>query len=278
MGIEQLLGKSRVNKFRAFTADSLAELHQGVGFDLSDQNIFALYLHHWSVVSDLYIPMHIIEIVIRNMAHAVISSLLQDKKWMLSITSAYERPEETYQLRENFDKPLIVKHLEEHLTNSGTTQAEKIQKFIDRVFKAKRGTLRANDKISEDDLIANAEFGFWTTLMSSEYHSLSVRNHFFYEMVFDTELPVTENNIRLVCSKLKKLDHIRKIRNRLYHYDFITQDAAYKIIEEIKEILAILMRKNHTNEMQIVFEHITTISVSSRGVANEFVRSLMLTD
>jgi hypothetical protein len=213
MNVDVLLGKARVSKFSKLVKDFYR-----IDRVLSDENLLEFYMCHWYFSSSLYMPLHLLEVMLRNILHLVISKYLNESSWLLSVANNYHK--DTFVLIGM--EPKIISQLRTFLDNRGKkSPKDKINIFIQKIIKARNNFYSSQrkkglkEKMVEDDLIANLEFGFWTTLISSEYHPLSVRNHFLHDIIFDKTWPSIEQNIRFLVSSLKRIDNIRKVRNKL---------------------------------------------------------------
>jgi hypothetical protein len=98
-----------------------------------------------------------------------------------------------------------------------------------RVQEAKNKILRRREIVTHDKIIAELPFGFWTSLFRKSYSNL-IRiqdiNGIFPNM--------PRKNVKLINRNIldKKLNHIRKFRNRVFHYERIINKLEYKHIEQ----------------------------------------------
>jgi hypothetical protein len=98
-----------------------------------------------------------------------------------------------------------------------------------RIQEAKNKILRRREIATHDKVIAELAFGFWTSLFRKSYSNL-IRiqdvNQIFPNM--------PGKNVTLINRNIldKKLNHIRKFRNRVFHYERIINKLEYKHIEQ----------------------------------------------
>mgnify|MGYP002153710484 CR=1 FL=1 len=114
------------------------------------------------------------------------------------------------------------------------------QKEQEKISFAK-ATLKRNHTIfTQDKLIAELNFGFWTALFRSVYSKqMRIPN---LVKVFPNLPPPTEKFInRDILSS--KLNHIRKFRNRVFHHENIIKDEFQNIHQEILELIRYLDAK-----------------------------------
>jgi len=107
--------------------------------------------------------------------------------------------------------------------------------LLEKIAVAKDKLTHRNETITKDKLIAELSFGFWTALFQSPYkHQMRISD---LKQIFPN-LPTKETDFidRKIISA--KLDHIRKFRNRIFHYEKIVGKAEFDTIkEDIDEIL-----------------------------------------
>lgn len=104
-----------------------------------------------------------------------------------------------------------------------------------KVQEAKNKILRRKESPTHDKVLAELSFGFWTSLFRKSYSNLfrlKDIKHIFPNLPAKNEQLLNRNIID------KKLNHIRKFRNRVFHYERIINKAEYKNIDkEIQELL-----------------------------------------
>jgi len=104
-----------------------------------------------------------------------------------------------------------------------------------RVEEAKSKIVQRRETSTHDKIIAELAFGFWTSLFRKSYSNL-IRiqdiNYIFPNMPRKNEKLINRNILD------KKLNHIRKFRNRVFHYERIVNKLEYIHIEnDIFELL-----------------------------------------
>jgi hypothetical protein len=99
-------------------------------------------------------------------------------------------------------------------------------------------TLKGRKEIdSKEKVIAELNFGFWVSLFQKPYQNYfrtKDLRQIFPNMPLKTELFLDREEI------YKKLDHIRRFRNRVFHYEkVINKDHYNEIVKDINFVLAI---------------------------------------
>ncbi len=104
--------------------------------------------------------------------------------------------------------------------------------LFDQVNVAKRKILASNNQMTSDKVVAELTFGFWTALFNKQY-----ARYFRKPLMHAFPLASTSNRRRDKISY--KLNHIRKFRNRIFHYEPICNDLT-ALATNHKNILEIL--------------------------------------
>lgn len=133
-------------------------------------------------------------------------------------------------LRNSIDNYLKIKistnWLNNEILHSDTKQ---------RVDEAKRKILQRKEFLTHDKMIAELPLGFWTSLFRSSYSNLfrikDLKNIF-------PNLPSKEKNFINRNILDKRLNKIRKFRNRVFHYERIVNKTEYTNMKE--EILKLI--------------------------------------
>lgn len=96
----------------------------------------------------------------------------------------------------------------------------------------------SSKEITIGKIIANLNFGFWTNLCIKEYNSKIWNKKACFKGVF-IGFPNAKNDIALISNKLYK---IRKLRNRIFHYEQIFKfpEKTLEIYFYIQEIISYL--------------------------------------
>ena len=84
--------------------------------------------------------------------------------------------------------------------------------FSNSVKEAEKKILQSKKKLSSDHIISALNFSFWTILFNSKYQNLLWKH---LRLAFPN-LPKNKRKRQIVASKLNSL---RKLRNRIYHYE-----------------------------------------------------------
>ena len=104
-----------------------------------------------------------------------------------------------------------------------------------KIDEAKNKILQRRETITHDKIIAELPLGFWTSLFRKSYVNLMrIKDikHIFPNMPSKKEKLINRNILD------KKLNHIRKFRNRVFHYEKILNKVEYENIEnDIFELL-----------------------------------------
>jgi len=101
-----------------------------------------------------------------------------------------------------------------------------------QISEVEKRLIKSKKEPTIDRIIAELNFGFWTTLFNRKYAKI------FWKPLMKSfsQLP-SESRKRTVVSS--KLNHIRTFRNRIYHYEPIIWDIK-EIVNKRKEIYEIL--------------------------------------
>ena len=81
-------------------------------------------------------------------------------------------------------------------------------------------------EISQDNIISNLNFGFWTNLFHKSYNYPIWQKNKIIERVF----PYLKNNQRNLKQIQKEMEAIRKFRNRIFHFENL-QDWNFEEME-----------------------------------------------
>ncbi|WP_151900890.1 Abi family protein [Sulfurimonas hydrogeniphila] len=157
-----------------------------------------LYDSNLKKAKQSYIPLSVLEVSLRN-----------------SINSLFER---FYGAGWIVNEAQFLKHKE----------IEKIESAKDKIRKNR-------EEITQDKLISELSFGFWTALFQSAYND-KMRTAYL-KQIFPNLPP---KNRELIDRKKisAKLNNIRKFRNRVFHHENIIKDEFVNIESEIYEILS----------------------------------------
>ena len=104
--------------------------------------------------------------------------------------------------------------------------------LLDQLNNAKRKIIVSRNHISSDKVVAELTFGFWTALFNKQY-----AKYFWKPLMYAFPLIDPSNKRRDKISY--KLNHIRKFRNRIFHYEPVCNDLIALAINH-KNILEML--------------------------------------
>lgn len=104
-----------------------------------------------------------------------------------------------------------------------------------RIKEAENKIFQRKEVLSHDKLIAELSFGFWTSLFRKSYSNMMRTKDI--KQIFPN---IPNKNEKIINRNIldKKLNHIRKFRNRIFHYEKIINKKEYENIEnDIYELL-----------------------------------------
>jgi hypothetical protein len=104
--------------------------------------------------------------------------------------------------------------------------------LLDRVNIAKRKILTVNNHVTPDQIVAELTFGFWTTLFNKQY-AKDLWKPLMYAF------PLLDNSYKRRDKISYKLNQVRKLRNRIFHYEPICNDLS-------------ILATNHHNILEIL--------------------------
>ncbi len=197
--------------------------YQNIKNTLEPQIILDTYLQSLLKNKELYAPLHILEIILRNKIHHSIAEILKSPIWLTNCSKQTQ-----LEIKEKFcfvsEKTIHEFHKQVTLASQISEQTAKSQ----------------NRSVIEGDLIANLSFGFWTSLLSHAYANIFSNKKIFL-LVFENHdfgKFWTDSYFKQEKYMRFKIDYIRKCRNRLFHHDRIQNHDnilknIWKIIESI---------------------------------------------
>ena len=106
---------------------------------------------------------------------------------------------------------------------------------IVKIKEAKKKILRRNESLSHNKIVAELSLGFWTSIFRKSYSNIMRTNNI--KTIFPN---IPKKNVKLINRNIldKKLNKIRKFRNRIFHFEKIINKEEYKSIEnDILELL-----------------------------------------
>lgn len=90
-------------------------------------------------------------------------------------------------------------------------------------------------ELNQNQVISELSFGFWTALFRNSYIKTMRTN--IIKKIFPN-LPTKDQKLITREYMNKKLNHIRKFRNRVFHYENILKEEFKNIEDDIYEILS----------------------------------------
>ncbi len=104
-----------------------------------------------------------------------------------------------------------------------------------RIKEAKNKILQRKEIVTHDKILAELPFGFWTSLFRKSYSNmLRIKD---IQSIFPN-LPTKSKKMINRNILDKQLNHIRKFRNRVFHYERVINKSSYADIENsIYELL-----------------------------------------
>lgn len=132
----------------------------------------------WKSVRLFYDPLHLIEIFLRNQCHKAFGLYLKDSEWL--------KNNQTHSILRSHEIRLINQKIEE--------------------------LRKKKDNFTENDIISNLMFGFWTQLYDNHYKEIHIKT-------IHIQLPFSTPRDRNLKELRIRLNGIRLIRNRIFHYE-----------------------------------------------------------
>lgn len=160
-------------------------------FDLSDFEIISVYKANLEIASSFYIPLHGLELVLRNKIH----------------------------------KELTIAFGEDWLFSNKVLELEQI-KIVEQT---KRKIRRDGKEAIISRVVAGLSFSFWEHLFSKSYEDLW-RKH-LYKIFLTSPKKFSRKEFH------KRLIPLRKLRNRIAHYECILNCPIHRYYNEIIECI-----------------------------------------
>lgn len=130
--------------------------------------------------------------------------------------------------------------LEDEINQQKILQDQEHAKLIRAYNDTKKECKPQNFTIGK--VIANLNFGFWTGLCSKRYSTRIWHKKECFRGVFQN-CPVGEQRINVLSTKLTS---IRKLRNRIFHYEPVLSKSLLSKYNEILEVLSYLPQDNNS--------------------------------
>jgi hypothetical protein len=168
----------------------------------------ALRLYRWNaqVASAYWTPLHFLEVAVRNAVHDSLSASLGTVRW--------------------FEDPAVPGNGAPWLYDF---EREAVAKAIDKVF----------DPVTADKVVAELHFGFWVGLLSGRYVA-SEGGTDYHSFVWVKGGVSSRFNGAKRRDVHKRLDRLRRFRNRVAHHEHLMGENLDVISSDIDSILRTL--------------------------------------
>lgn len=193
----------------------------------SPEAILQRYTENLENSQNLYIPLNILEVVLRNKIHQSIAEIFNENNWLQNTLERRATP-----LSKALNKldlqtmTFLLKQIEE---------SKKTSEHVANIQKR---------NVVEGDLVANLNFGFWTFILNKKYsnifHDKGLFEKTFSSYRFSAFLPHSDY-YREEALIRAKVDKIRKIRNRVFHHERIKDYSNVK--KEIWDLISYLSKE-----------------------------------
>lgn len=132
--------------------------------------------------------------------------------------------------------------LEDEIAKNTLLEENDYNLLISAYNTTKKECLSSKKELTSGRVIANLNFGFWTNLCMKKYNSKIWNKIYFFKGIF-VNYPSKTQAIGVISQKLYA---IRKLRNRVFHYEQIFRypKKTLKLYNEILELLSYLPKDN----------------------------------
>ncbi|HEX20056.1 MAG TPA: hypothetical protein ENG78_04465 [Acidiferrobacteraceae bacterium] len=206
------------------------------GTDGSDLNLFAHYAWNIALCESLYPALQALEVSLRNSLHDAAVETFNSDSW--------------------FDDPRLISHPNE----------------LESIKKAKDILRIHNKPLESGRIVAELQFGFWTSLFDRRYEQV------LWPKLIKKVVPSMPKRLRTRRNLSKRFNRIRHIRNRVFHHepiwywtDLKQQHAGLlETISWINRPMCLLIQKidnfgNVYDEGIKPYEEILTILISDKS-------------
>jgi hypothetical protein len=167
----------------------------------SDELIFARHEWNAALSEAFYIPLQVLEVVLRNRFNDAFIGNFQNPHWLLGDLGWLQQAE------------------------------------LDYIAKAKKYISERNKPLTQDRMVEELSFGFWTSLLNRKHE-----DRIFRPMAVRI-FPHVHASFRTRNAIAPRFEKIRKFRNTIFHYHRITQyPNLLSNLDEIVEALSWLNR------------------------------------
>ncbi len=171
--------------------------------DRDEREALSRYVWNLELCAALYKPLHFLEIGLRNSVHNAVTTSTGQSDW--------------------FDNSSILKPRE-----------------LELVSKVKSDLERRGIEVTPDRIVAGLNFGFWTTLFSSQYEQRIFVPH--SALMF----PNMPKRARSRAAVSRRIEDARKLRNRVFHHEpiwhFTNLHARHEQLIEVISHISMPMR------------------------------------
>lgn len=141
-----------------------------------------------------------------------------------------------------FRKYISETWIEDEITNNILLEKKDYDLLINAYNITKKECFSSKKEFSSGRVIANLNFGFWTNICMKKYNSKIWNKIYFFKGIF-VNYPSKTQAIGIISQKLYA---IKKLRNRVFHYEQIFKypQKTLKLYNNIIELLSYLPNDN----------------------------------
>lgn len=171
----------------------------------SDRDVLARYLWNLALCEASYPALQNLEVTLRNTIHAAISTKYKTEFWMLA------------------DEPLSDRDYED-VEHSRDAIAQRLPQ---------------GREPTAGQIVAELDFGFWTSLLSPYYgYQPKTRQELLWPKLLKPAFPyMTPPAFRSRENLAGRLNHIRKFRNRVFHHEAVWKSSLAHEYAQILEAI-----------------------------------------
>lgn len=190
---------------------------------VDEQTALARYLLNMALSQGLYVPLQLCEVALRNAIHSYLVKIFRREDW--------------------FDEPSF------RLTEWGAAE----------VRKAKEKLARAQKPITPGRVVAELQFGFWTSMFEAHYERTP-----FLPSGMKRVFPYLPKSLHNRKDRKNDLERIRNLRNRVFHHERLLH---WRDLDEQHELLLRLIGwLNRTlHELALRLDRFTVIRQAGLG-------------
>ena len=166
-----------VTKLRKVLSHERLAAYQSRSQSSGDLGLFSHYVWNMALSESLYPGLQALEVALRNTIHNAAVDYYQRDDW--------------------YDDTRVIHY----------------QWNVDSISNAKRQLRRQRKAIEPDRIVAELNFGFWTSLFDSRYEQK------LWIPLIKPAFPYMPRQIRTRIELSKRLNRIRNLRNRVFHHE-----------------------------------------------------------